>query len=98
MYQWLQALVAGAALALPHFLSPTAITHHQDLISKETLEWTESIRVKYNLPGVIIGIIATPERTGAGWKNETHGLGYKDAEGGAIDADVSAVQSIQRRD
>ena len=54
--------------------------------------------MKYNLPGIIIGIIATPEHTGDGWKNETHGLGYKDAEGGALDGDVSAVQSIQRRD
>jgi len=97
MYQWLQALISGAAIALPHFLSPIAQTH-QGLLSKETVEWAETIRVKYNLPGIIIGIIATPEHTGDGWKNETHGLGYKDAEGGALDGDVSAVQSIQRRD
>lgn len=50
------------------------------------------MRIKYNLPGISIGVIASPERTGEGWKNETHGLGYMDTEGKSIDGDVSDVQ------
>jgi hypothetical protein len=95
MYQWVQALISGAVIALPHFLSPTPQAHH-DLLPKEALEWTESMRIKYNLPGLSIGVIASPERTGEGWKNETHGLGYMDTEGKPIDGDVSNVHQPQR--
>jgi hypothetical protein len=94
MYQWLQALISGAVIALPHVLSPTTQTHH-GLLPKEALEWTESMRIKYNLPGISIGVIASPERTGEGWKNETHGLGYMDTEGKSIDGDVSDVHFLQ---
>jgi hypothetical protein len=96
MYQWLQAIVSGAALVLPQFLSPTGHTSHP-LLSKETLEWTESIRIKYNLPGISIGIIASPDRTGGDWQNETHGLGYMDARGRAVDGDVSRVVNLGQR-
>ena len=53
------------------------------------------MRIKYNLPGISIGVIASPERTGEGWKNETHGLGYMDTEGKSIDGDVSDVHFLQ---
>jgi hypothetical protein len=95
MYQWVQALISGAVIALPHFLSPTPQAHH-GLLPKEALEWTESMRIKYNLPGISIGVIASPERTGEGWKNETHGLGYMDTKGKPIDGDVSHVHKSQR--
>ena len=95
MYKWLQALTSGAAIVLPHFLSPTTQTDH-GLLPKEAIEWTESIRIKYNLPGINIGVIASPDRTGDAWRNETYGLGYKDSEGKPIDGDVSEVQQSQR--
>jgi hypothetical protein len=53
------------------------------------------MRIKYNLPGISIGVITSPERTGEGWKNETHGLGYMDTEGKSIDGDVSDVHLSQ---
>jgi hypothetical protein len=90
MYQWLKALATGAIYALPRFLSPTSQTP-AGLLSQETLQWTESIRIKYNLPGISIGIIASPEHTGHGWKNETHGLGYMDQYGRRIHGDVSIL-------
>lgn len=91
MYQWLQALVSGAVIALPHFLSPPTQTHH-GLLPKEALERTESMRIKYNLPGITVGVIASHQRTGDGWQNETHGLGYMDTEGKPIDGEVSDVK------
>jgi len=91
MYKWLQALTSGAAIVLPHFLSSTTTYTDHGFLPKEAIEWTESIRIKYNLPGINIGVIASPERTGDGWKNETYGLGYMDSEGKPIDGDVSDV-------
>lgn len=87
MYHWLQTVIAGAIFTLPQFLSPTV--QAPALLSKGTLEWLESTRVKYNLPGISIGIIASPEHTKDGWKNETYGLGYRDTRGRAINGDVS---------
>lgn len=95
MYQWLKTLATGAALALPHFLAPTSQTT-AGLLSEETLQWTESIRTKYNLPGITVGIIASPQYTGDEWRNETHGLGYMDQYGRRIHGDVS--DSIRRPD
>ena len=86
MYQFLLGIVSGAVFALPHYLFPTSST---GLISKATLDWTETIRLKYDIPGISIGIIASPERTKDGWKNETFGLGYMNMEGRAVDGDVS---------
>jgi hypothetical protein len=88
MYQWLQAAISGAVLALPHFLSPST-QPSSGLLSQATLDFTESLREKYNVPGISIGIIASPKHTGDGWKNETHGFGYMDVEGRAVDGDVS---------
>lgn len=88
MYHWLQTVVAGAIYALPHFFSSTTPAA-PGLLSREALEWTESMRTKYNLPGISIGVIAAPVHTGDGWKNETHGLGYMNSQGRAIDGDVS---------
>jgi hypothetical protein len=94
MHQWLKALAASAVYALPHFLSPDSQTP-AGLLSQETLQWTESIRTKYNLPGISIGIIGSPEHTGDGWKNETHGLGYMDQYGRRINGDVSILHQRQ---
>jgi len=88
MYQWLRALFTGATLAIPHFSSLTSQSP-VGLLSQETLQWTESIRVKYNLPGITVGIIASPEYTGDEWRNETHGLGFMDQYGRRIHGDVS---------
>ena len=95
MYQWLRAIFTGATLAIPRFSLPVSQSP-AGLLSQETLQWTESIRVKYNLPGITVGIIASPQYTGDEWRNETHGLGYMDQYGRRIHGDVS--DSIRRPD
>jgi len=86
MYQSLLGIISGVVFALPHYLFHTTST---GLISKATLDWTETIRLKYDIPGISIGIIASPERTKDEWKNETFGLGHMNREGRAVDGDVS---------
>lgn len=83
MYQWVQAITAGLALS-----SNRIFTTSKGLVKHETLDWIESIRNKYDIPGISLGIVASPNRTGHDWVTEHHGFGHMDEHGRTIDGDV----------
>jgi hypothetical protein len=95
MYQQLQALVAGATFAFSSFFGPLISAGegnhhpHTEGLPNVTLEWIESFRQKYDIPGISLGIIATPHHTGLGWENETYGFGHMNHYGRSMDGDVS---------
>lgn len=86
MYQWIQAITAGLAISTGQ-LAPVQTTA-KGLVSHETLGRVESIRQKYDIPGISLGIIASPNRTGHDWITETHGFGYIDEKGTKPDGEV----------
>ena len=89
MLQWLHPFMWLAVFVLP-FLLMRPIQAPEGLVSQGALDYIELIRTRYDVPGISIGIIASPEFTGHGWKNETHGFGYMNSQGRAVDGDVSA--------
>jgi hypothetical protein len=95
MFSWLQPLISVAVFVLPYFLTPPSQAPN-GLISQATLEYIESIRLKYDVPGISIGIIASPHSTRDGWKNETHGFGYMNSQGRPVDGDVSLHSTISK--
>jgi hypothetical protein len=92
MFSWLHPFISLAVFVLPSFLTPPSQAP-EGLISQATLGYIESIRLKYDVPGISIGITASPKSTGDGWKNETHGFGYMNSQGRAVDGDVSLQPS-----
>lgn len=88
MVQWLQPLISVAVLVIS-FFSSHPNQSPQALISNATIDYIESIRLKYDVPGISIGIIASPTHTGHDWQNETHGFGHMNDQGRAVDGDVS---------
>ena len=86
MYSWLQSLVLGLALKANTFIPGSSYT--RELVSHDTLKWVETIRQKYDIPGISLGIVAAPNRTGHGWSTETHGFGHMDEHGRPIDGNV----------
>jgi CubicO group peptidase (beta-lactamase class C family) len=95
MFSWLQPLISVAVFVLPYFLTPPSQAPN-GLISQATLEYIESIRLKYDVPGISIGIIGSPHSTSDGWKNETHGFGYMNSQGRPVDGDVSPHSTISK--
>lgn len=89
MHQWFKAITAGLALTANQLVPNTK---SKGLVSHETLEWVESIREKYDIPGIGLGIIASPNRTGHDWEQETHGFGYVDEHGPSPDGEVCIYQ------
>lgn len=85
MYHWVQAITAGLALSVNRLLPSS---RPGALLKQETLTWIESTRLKYDIPGISLGIIASSNRTSHGWGNETHGFGSMDESGGLVDGDV----------
>lgn len=67
------------------------------LLTRQTLDWAEGIRRKYDIQGISIGIIASPDHEGDEWKSETHGLGKMDEQGRPIDGKVRNQAMIIRR-
>jgi hypothetical protein len=84
-----------AVFVLPSFFTPPSQAPNR-LISQATLGYIESIRLKYDVPGISIGIIASPHSTSDGWKNETHGFGYMNSQGRPVDGDVSLHSTISK--
>jgi hypothetical protein len=89
MYPWLEALVVGATATTILYMYPRSASKSPELVSKQTLEWTEGIRQKYDIQGISIGIVASPGSNGDSWRSETHGFGQMDEQGRPVDGKVS---------
>jgi hypothetical protein len=99
MYSPFQFLIASVSITIPYFLWPSShdTNNLQHGLPQETLDWIEKIRQKYELPGIAIGVIASPEYTGSNWKNVTYGFGHMDQYGRPIDDQVSFGYALNRR-
>jgi CubicO group peptidase (beta-lactamase class C family) len=94
MFQWVQAITAGLALSANQF-TPTRSTS-KGLVGHGTLKWVETIRQAYDIPGISLGVIASPNRTGHHeWVTEAHGFGYMDEQGRPVGGDVRLLRSWQ---
>jgi CubicO group peptidase (beta-lactamase class C family) len=91
MYPWLEALLVGATAATIFYMYPRIAPKSPGLVSKQTLEWTEGIRQKYDIQGISIGIVASPGSSGDSWRIETHGFGQMDEQGKPVDRKVSTL-------
>ena len=88
MFNWIRATTAGLAFST-NLLDQTDYSA-EGLVSQETLKWVETIRQKYDIPGISLGVIASPNRTGRDWVTEAHGFGHMDAYGRNIDGGVGS--------
>jgi hypothetical protein len=86
MYSWLQALASALALSINRIAPDSSFK--PGLIGRETVEWVETIRQKYDIPGISLGVVASPNRTGHEWVTEAHGFGHMDDHDRHIDGEV----------
>jgi hypothetical protein len=64
-------------------------------VSPNRRAWIEDLRVKYDVKGLSIAIVASPTyaRGGGKWHNETLSFGIANGTGGMVDPDVSQAES-----
>jgi hypothetical protein len=84
----LSTLLVGFISLNPLNLSILWNRSRPNIISPSAISWLEDIRVKYDLPGISLGAIASPLFTGTEWKNQTIHSGSL-ANGKPIDDEVS---------
>jgi len=85
LHAWLASLLLGSTRWNPLYHYPFS---RHDIISPITIDWLRDIQMKYDLPGISLGAIASPLYTGSGWKNQTFHLGHLE-NGELIDDEVS---------
>jgi hypothetical protein len=93
MMVWLISLLIGFLSYNPCSYFSMLYAPHQDIISPSAITWLKDIRTKYDIPGISLGVIASPSFTASGWKNQTFHTGNL-LNGKAVDDDVSTTIAL----
>ncbi|KAL1406255.1 hypothetical protein Q8F55_007950 [Vanrija albida] len=82
-------ILAAAAAAAPALHEPQEpLAAPRGLLKDSTLRYLEDARAHWGVPGFSVAVVAGPEYTGGGWREELRGFGVANAAGTPVDEDT----------
>lgn len=64
------------------------------LLSQSTIDYLESARKHWDVPGFSVAVVAGPKYDGGAWREELRGFGVANGKGKAVDEEVSGESRV----